>query len=141
MIPLKYCPNITFYIKANYTNWGKNFKVTDGKLTYADGTAIQQEGGHYVKPISVGDKLGLVYWDGTFTPNTGASIQIERTEGWAYITARKGSDKGLSLYNADGTRTLLDHKGTINLSGLDATVTVIEDTNEPLLKDHLFHVI
>ena len=141
-IELKYCPNISFYVKANYTSWGKNFKVTDGKLTYADGTSIQTKGGYYVKPISVGDKLGLVYWDGTFTPGTNASIKLNRPEG-EFITARTNHDNGLSLFNniTKTRRTLREQAGTINLSGLNATVTVIETTGETLLKDHLWHVI
>ena len=92
--------------------------------------------------ISVRDKLGLVYWDGTFTPNTGASIQIKPADlSWAYLTAREDADKGLSLYTADGTRTFREPAGTINLSGLNATVTVIETTGDVCLKDHIWHVI
>ena len=102
----------------------------------------------HLKPISIGDKLGLVYWDGIFASNTGASISIKTDvtsptgKPWYWVTARENGDKGLSLYDAyNQTKTILDHAGTINLSYLDAQVTQIEDTTEPLLKDHLFHVI
>ena len=136
----KYCPSVEFYIKANYTSWGKNFKVTDGKLTYADGTAIQTKGGYYVKPLSVGDKLGLVYWDGTITAG-GNFLLIKNS------TIQTDADY-LNYYHEGAYAKILDTAGTTMWFSGAPLQAVYHDgawdysttaTNE--LLPHLWHVI
>ena len=163
-IELKYCPSISFYIKANYTSWGKNFKVTDGKLTYADGSAIQTIGGYYVKPLSVGDKLGLIYWDGDTTMNL-QSISTVSTKAnldpahpapgakvWVcYIIKGQSTTidtEGLGLVSRDWV-TIVPRKqllskslmkaGTLDLTPCELTIESFQDT--PGLQNHIWHVI
>ena len=147
-----YFPNITDWIKANYTSWGKNFKVTDGKLTYADGTAIQQKGGYYVKPISVGDKLGLVYWDGTHK-TFGMNIQCTRSNDTR--TFHLGTIDGANPVPTNDDRVWLRSNGgiqhftespakpqTFNLSSWNLTVEQLQEISNPLaFGNHIWHVI
>ena len=138
----KYCPNISFYVKANYTSWGKNFKVTDGKLTYADGTAIQQKGCYYVKSLAVGDKLGLVYWDGTRT-SSGCNLKVTSADHYVAGDAPTASPT-LSYWINNVFYPLLDHAGTINLINHNPELiieTLQSKTGGVCLKDHLWHVI
>ena len=94
----------------------------------------------HLKPISVGDKLGLVYWDG------------DHSIGGNYIhTSNVAGDKGYMLnvdagyfnYYTNGNYIkLLDKAGTVNLNNLlgatDMTVSAIRGTE---FQKHLFHVI
>lgn len=109
-----------------------------------------KKGGCYVKPISVGDKLGLVYWDGYVTPTTGGAIRSTSTlPGYTNARVWCGSDSTasgplfLNWYISSLVRQdrLLAKPGTINLSEFELTVAQIETSTSDYLANHLWHVI
>ena len=99
-------------------------------------------------PISVGDKLGLVYWDGgTFTSEETYALGCSGNADWNCVGLYAGWG-GLCLRHVqnDVNQVLIPNgsKGTINLSGYGFTVsTIYQGTGgtERSLKGHLFHVI
>ena len=93
-----------------------------------------------LKPISVGDKLGLVYWDGDHSIG-GNYIDCCNVAGDKAYTLNV--DAGyFNYYNNGNYIKLLDKAGTVNLSNLlgatDITVSAIRGTE---FQKHLFHVI
>ena len=100
----------------------------------------------HLKPIAVGDKLGLVYWDGTECVDAGESMFVASKDYNVLAASYSPPNYGYGLKllkNDTGERTepFLLKAGTVNLSAYDATITGIETTGETLLKDHLWHVI
>ena len=97
-----------------------------------------------LKPISVGDTLGLVYWDGTPTDG-GCNLEVVASS--KFVTADGTTTEGkpmLSYWNGAKHEQLLDHAGTINLASHNPAfnvITVQSKTGAVCLKDHLWHVI
>ena len=94
----------------------------------------------HLKPISVGDKLGLVYWDGDHSI-IGNYVDCCNVAGDKAYTLNV--DAGYFNYYVSGDYIkLLDKAGTVNLSNLlgvtDFTVLAIRGTE---FQKHLFHVI
>ena len=99
--------------------------------------------GNHLKSISVGDKLGLVYWDGTYFGTDGAYLtRVSGSDDWAYIYATDVWDDtgclGLVREGAGVTKTLLAKPGTINLS--DYGISLAKSTSL-ITGNHLMHVI
>jgi hypothetical protein len=102
--------------------------------------------GNHLKSISVGDKLGLVYWDGTECVDAGESMFVASKDYNVLVASYSPPNYGYGLKllkNDTGERTepFLLKAGTVNLSAYDATITGIETTGDVCLKDHLWHVI
>ena len=100
--------------------------------------------GNHLKSISVGDTLGLVYWDGT---HTDGDVNLEVVASSKFVTADGTTTEGkpmLSYWNGQKHEQLLDHAGTINLASHAPAfnvITVQTRSGAVCLKDHLWHVI
>lgn len=97
-------------------------------------------------PISAGDKLGLVYWDGTtFSADSTYAVFVKNNPDWDCVYLYKGwGGLGVRKISTDTNKILIPNgsTGTVNLSGYGFTITGIANgkgTN-PLGK-HLMHVI
>jgi hypothetical protein len=120
--------------------------------------------GNHLKSISVGDKLGLIYWDGDTTMNL-KSISTVSTKAnldpahpapgakvWlCYIVKGQSTTidtEGLGLVSRDWT-TIVPRKqllskslmkaGTLDLTPCELTIESFQDT--PGLQNHIWHVI
>ena len=131
---------IAFY----YNFWGVD-QVTIAALSENDYNRLLQVpyGYDHLKPISVGDKLGLVYWDGVFTEE-GKAIAVQMTTDnpdWQFVYLSKADywARGLGVVKDGGTphKRLLEGAGTINLTDYGFT---LKDDNGTF-KSHVFHVI
>ena len=122
-----------FYPNENSTDW-MDIRFFDPYIVLKS----------HLKPISVGDKLGLVYWDGTHTDG-GANLEVVASS--KFVTADGTTTEGkpmLSYWNGAKHEQLLDHAGTINLASHNPAfnvITVQTRTGAVCLKDHLWHVI
>jgi hypothetical protein len=107
-------------------------------------TYYARKGGYYVKPISVGDKLGLVYWDG-WIPEEGKSyywLMMTSNPDWQFVYLSNASywPKGLGVVKNGGvpSKVLLKDKGTVSLSGYSFTVA---SSDISVMQNHIWHVI
>ena len=103
-------------------------------------------GPYYVKPISVGDKLGLVYWDGTtFSADSTYAVFVKNNPDWDCVYLYKGwGGLGVRKISTDTNKILIPNgsTGTVNLSGYGFTITGIANgTGTNPLGKHLMHVI
>ena len=99
--------------------------------------------GNHLKPISAGDKLGLVYWDGTKynSPSEGYISLCTTADGkniFVYTSPSFGNGIGIVQPGGASWQHLGDGAGTYNLSAFGLTLT---QANPAETDKHLMHVI